>query len=110
MGVFSKFNPGGVGRASVVKSAHPSVEPIPWLPLNTTTRQDTQWGGAGKVHRVGPHERGITFQKSALGSWQNNQASPLAAAPAMSSGCGGACGGCGGCQGMPLGKGTNRQR
>lgn len=104
MGVFSKFNPQGAGRSGVLKQAHPAAEPYPWLPLQTTTRNDQQWGGAGRTHRVQPHERGKHFQSTALGSWQNGQS--VAAAPTMSSGCGGACGGCGGCQGMS-GSGPN---
>jgi len=114
MGVFSKFNPHGAGKHGVLKQSHPAADALPWMPLNTTTRLDTQWGGAGKVHRVGPHERGKHFVSQPLGTWQNGQALPtgsdVAAAPSMSSGCGGACGGCGGNKGLPLGRGTSRQR
>lgn len=101
MGVFSKYNPHGAGQHGVVKQAHPNAEPYPWLPLQTSTRSDQQWGGAGRTHRVQPHERGTHFTPTPLGSWQNG--AKVAAAPTMSSGCGGACGGCGGNKGIASG-------
>jgi len=90
MPVFSRYNPRAAG--GVLKQAKPNAEPYPWLPLNTTTRLDNQWGGGGRVIRVQPHERGKTFTTSKLGTNGG-----VSAAPSMSSGCGGACGGCGGC-------------
>jgi hypothetical protein len=100
MPVFSRYNPRGSGRAGVSMQAHPNAEALPWTPLRTTTRTDSQWGGQGRVHRVQPHERGIFFQKTQLGSWVNG------AAPAMGQGVGmagakpaGGCG-CGGNKGV----------
>jgi hypothetical protein len=112
MAVFSRYNPRGVGRGSVLLQAHPNAEPVPWKPHATVTRTDPNWGGAGRVHRVGPHERAGLFKptNSQLGTWVNGNfdSSGVAAAPSMSSGCGGGCGGCGGCQGMPLANGVNK--
>ena len=65
MPVFNKYNPQAAG--GVFKQAHPSAEPYQWVPLVTTTRDDSQWGGAGRVHRVGPHERGTFFSRKPLG-------------------------------------------
>lgn len=111
MAVFSRYNPRGVGRGSVLLQAHPNAEPVPWKPHQTNTRIDPNWGGAGRVHRVGPHERSGNFMlKSTLGTWVNGDFdnSSVAAAPTMSSGCGGGCGGCGGNKGLPLGTSVNR--
>jgi uncharacterized protein YcfJ len=83
--------------------AHPNAEPLPWQPLRTTTRTDTQWGGQGRVHRVQPHERGNFFKKSALGSWVNG------AAPAMGSGNGTAASSGGGCGCGGGNKGVNKK-
>jgi hypothetical protein len=87
MAVFARFNPRGAGRNGVILNAHPNVEPMPWIPLTTTTRSDAQWGGVGRTHRVQPNERGKTFTSSNLAG--------IGAAPSMSSsgcGCGGGCG------------------
>lgn len=110
MAVFSRYNPRGAGRHGVILNSHPNVESQPWIPHATNTRTDPNWGGAGRVHRVGPHERsGAVMSKSTLGTWVNGNydSTGVAAAPSMSSGCGGGCGGCGGCKGMPL-AGVNR--
>jgi hypothetical protein len=94
MAVFSRFNPRNAG--GVLQNAHPNVEPYPWIPLRTTTRSDAQWGGVGRTHRVGLHERGKTFTSA-----------NLAAAPNMGSGCG--CGGGGGANNkLPL-TGVNKK-
>jgi hypothetical protein len=50
MGIFARYNPRSSG--GVLNQAHPNAEPYPWIPLTTTTRTDTQWAGAGRVHRV----------------------------------------------------------
>jgi hypothetical protein len=106
-GVFSKFNPVGAGRGGVLLQAHPNAEPYPWQPLRTTVRSDAQWGGQGKVHRVGPQERGKTWGGSQLGSWVNGQGSGGAScSPSMGSGCGCGCGK----QGMPLGYGLRKRQ
>jgi hypothetical protein len=67
MAVFSRYNPRGVGRGSVLLQAHPNAEPVPWKPHATVTRTDPNWGGAGRVHRVGPHERAGLFKPTNLG-------------------------------------------
>lgn len=111
MAVFSRYNPRGAGRGGVLLQAHPNAETLPWKPHTTTTRTDPAWGGAGRVHRVGPHERsGMFMNKSTPGSWLNGTFTQGAvAAPTMSSGCGGACGGCGGNR-MPLAMGTGNNK
>jgi hypothetical protein len=85
MPVFSRFNPRAAG--GVLRQAHPNADPYPWIPLQTTTRTDTQWGGQARVHRVQPHERGKTFTSTPLSGNGGG------AAPTMSGGCAG-CGGC----------------
>jgi hypothetical protein len=64
MPVFSRYNPRAAG--GVLRQAHPNAEAYPWIPPKTTTRADPNWGGAGRVHRIGPHERGKTFTSSSL--------------------------------------------
>lgn len=100
MGVFSKYNPQGVGRGAVLLQAHPNVHSYPWIPLRTTVRADSQWGGKGKVHRVGLHERGKTFKGTQPGAWKNGT---VAAAPSMGSTCGCNRGG------LPLGGNVGRK-
>jgi hypothetical protein len=93
MPVFSRYNPRGAGRHGVVKQAHPNAEPLPWIPLRTTTRTDSQWGGQGRVHRVQPHERANFFTKTQLGSWVNGAAPAMGAGVGMAGSSGCACGG-----------------
>jgi hypothetical protein len=94
MPVFSRYNPRQAGR--VLQQAHPDVHSYPWVPLTTTTRTDTQWGGRGRTFRVQPNERGKTFS-GGLGGGATGEAN---LAPAMGSSCGGGCG-CKGCDGIP---------
>ena len=80
MAVFKRYNPRSVGMklhkggSGVLLQAHPNVQPIPWMPLKTTTRVDDQWGGRTRVHRVQPNERSKSWAPTKAGSWTNQSA------------------------------------
>lgn len=98
MPVFSRYNPRAAG--GVLRQSKPNAEPYPWIPPASTVRADPNWGGAGRVHRIQPHERGVPFI-------QNTAAGAGGSRAQMSSmlnrgGCDGQCGGCGGCGSVSL--------